>query len=289
MDIRYRLYPYPVLSAGNDDYVDSSFSFDLNVNKGIRSIIIQAIAKLNNKEIQDLIDNNKLEYVLHIECPYTCYREVVKSTDKIIEKEIPEKMLDGKVAVCLFIVAKKNLYQYKNSLFNSDYKDIAFDIERGGILAIGGQVNIDITKDSEELAKVPSIFTICRNAADTDENMKINIDGDKIAITLSNNSFKNYTMLSSTPIYVHVLHSMILFPALIYVFEILYREDLEDFEYRRWYKAIKKTLEKYNLNLNKELLEQVSSYELAQKLLDLPVTRALDAITSLDTYGEDEL
>ena len=34
MDIRSKLYPYPVLSEGTDDYTGSSFSFSLEVNKG---------------------------------------------------------------------------------------------------------------------------------------------------------------------------------------------------------------------------------------------------------------
>ena len=38
MDIRHRLYPYPVLSDATDDYVNSSYSMELDVKKGIREL-----------------------------------------------------------------------------------------------------------------------------------------------------------------------------------------------------------------------------------------------------------
>lgn len=33
MDIRSKLYPYPVLSSANDDYTGSSFTFTPNISK----------------------------------------------------------------------------------------------------------------------------------------------------------------------------------------------------------------------------------------------------------------
>ena len=38
MDIRYKLYPYPVLISEGDDYVRSTFAFKVHVEKGIREL-----------------------------------------------------------------------------------------------------------------------------------------------------------------------------------------------------------------------------------------------------------
>lgn len=38
MDIRYKLYPYPMLAADMDDYIDSSFTFTVTTEKEIREI-----------------------------------------------------------------------------------------------------------------------------------------------------------------------------------------------------------------------------------------------------------
>ena len=126
---------------------------------------------------------------------------------------------------------------------------------------IGGQYDLNVVKDTEELAKIPSIFTICKYAADTDESMKIDIDGDKIAIVLSDNSFQNYKMLINMPSLLPVFHAMVIVPALIFTFETLRREGTEEYENRRWYMAIRKTLAKYEILLNNEILNDIPSYD----------------------------
>lgn len=287
MDIRYKLYPHPVLITDTDDYVNSSFQFAVDVKKGIREIRFSFRMDLQNDGMTQLIRDGFAEYLIHIECPQTCYREVVKSDEAVCSKNIQEKDLNGKVSICAFVVAKKEMPAYSNSDFNPDYEGVTFSIERGSILAIGGQYDLDIVKDTEELAKIPSIFTICKYAADTDASMKIDIDGDKIVIALSDSSFENYKLLTNMPSLISVFHAMIIVPALIYVFETLRREDLEDYENRRWFMAIRRTLAKHDINLTKDVLNEIASYDLAQKLLDLPIDRALKAMTTMEDGGEE--
>lgn len=288
MDIRHRLYPYPVLSDMTNDYVNSSFCMQLEVSQGIKEICLLISLQLENKEIEQLIVDGKAEYVIHIECSYTSYRTVIKTDESEIRKRIPEHKLNGKVAVCAFIVAKKEILQYYNSSFNEDYGGMHFSLNRGNIIGIGGQINIEVTKEVEELSKIPSIFTICRCAADIDESMKIDITGEKIAITLCNRSFENYKLLSGVPTMLPVLHSMLIVPALIYTFEMLRKEGISEFEDLRWFKSIKRTLNKNNMILNEALLDTIPSFELAQKSLDLPINRAFDALVSMGMTDEEE-
>lgn len=288
MDIRHRLYPYPVLSNNTDEYVNSSFSMDLQVTKGLREICFSITLRLVNDEIQQLIYDGLAEYVIHIECPYTSYRTVIKTDDTDIRKNIPEHKLNGKVSVCAFIVAKDEISEYHNSLFNEDYAGIIFTLHRGNVIAIGGQVNIEITKEVEELSKIPSIFTICRCAEDTDDSMKIDITGEKIAITLCNRSFGNYKMLSGMPSMLPILHSMLIVPTLIYTFETLKKEGISEFEDLRWFKSVERTLRKNGIILNEGLLDNTPSFELAQKSLDMPIDRALDALISQDILDEED-
>ena len=288
MDIRHRLYPYPVLSDTTDDYVDSSYSMDLEVTKGIRELCFKISLKLENKQIQQMIYEGLAEYVIHIECSYTAYRTVIKTDNTIIEKSIPDHKLNGTVAVCAFIVAKTSLPAYYNSRFNEDYDGMSFHLHRGNIIAIGGQTNIKVIKEVEELSKIPSIFTICRNAEDIDDSMKIEITGEKIVIVLCNKSFGNYKMLTGMPQMLPVLHSMLIVPTLIFTVEGLKSEGTSEYEDLRWYKSIERALKKHNLTLDAELLENTPSFELAQKSLDLPIDRALDALAIQDTADEEK-
>lgn len=85
-----------------------------------------------------------------------------------------------------------------------------------------------------------------------------------------------------------VLHSMLIVPALIYTFEMLRKEGIGEFEDLRWFKSIKRTLNRNDMILNEELLDTIPSFELAQKSLDLPVNWAFDALVSQDAADEEE-
>ena len=50
MDIRYKLYPYPMLAADMDDYIDSSFSFTVTIDQRIREIMFSF--RLDLKKLQ---------------------------------------------------------------------------------------------------------------------------------------------------------------------------------------------------------------------------------------------
>lgn len=115
--------------------------------------------------------------------------------------------------------------------------------------------------------------------------MEIDMEGNKIAVTLSGDSFGRYKNLASELKYQPAFHSMIIMPALIYVFETLHREGIENYNDKRWFAAISKTLSKYEVTLNRETLENTPSYTLAQKILDLPVDRALSALAE---WSDDE-
>lgn len=285
MDIRFRLYPHPVLAAGYDNYKDASIDSTCSVTKGIRELIFSMDTKMDEEGLLALIDEDKAEYAYHIECPLTSYRVMIRSAQPDVVRHIPEKSLNGEVSICCFIIAKENLQGYKNPNFNDDYAGLSFDIEKGSILGIGGQHRVTITKEVDDLAKIPSIFSICRKAADSDPSMSFDLDNNKIAINLSSIDFQNYKVMVTKPSMISVFHSMIIMPALIYVFEQLRRDGMEEHIGKRWCHGLKKALDHTNTPLNMETLENTPSYELAQKVLDLPVNKALNNVA---TVGENE-
>lgn len=288
MDIRYRLYPYPVLSSVSDDY-QTSIRFSCEVKKGVRELVFGMETVTDDAGMLRLIDTGKAEYAYHIECPLTSFRKLIPSTNPRVVQHIPERLLNGPVSACSFIVAKENLTGYANPSFNTDYAGLSFDIDRGSILGIGGQCNITVTKETEDLAKIPSIFSICRSGDDSDQSMQINVDGDKIAVILDSSNFQSYKVMVAMPGMQSVFHSMIIMPALIYVFELLRREGIEEHAGKRWCLGMRRALERSGISLTAEVLEDIPSFELAQKILDLPVNRALRDLSSVgENESEDE-
>ncbi len=287
MDIKNRLFPYPVLSSSTDDYVTSSFEFQATVSTGLREIIVALDMKLDNEQIRQYIQDGLFEYVIHIECPATSYRTICGFFEDKYTIRIPEVKVNKKVSLCAFVVARRDIIGYRNSDFNEDYKDASFSLERGEIVAIGGQYDAVVTKAPEDMTKLPSIFTICKYASTEEECMKISLGTEKIVISISNSSFENYRMLTNMPTLLPVFHAAVIFPALIYVFEALKQQDLGVYEEYRWFVGLRKTFEKYGMKLDKDTLSETTSYELAQKLLDMPVNRALNAVTMVDDSEEE--
>lgn len=91
MDIRYKLYPYPILSDAADDYRNSQLIFRVQQKLGIREVILKIYVELKNEGLLDLVRMDKAEFVVHIECPYTSYREALKFQDIEYVRKIPEK------------------------------------------------------------------------------------------------------------------------------------------------------------------------------------------------------
>lgn len=79
---------------------------------------------------------------------------------------------------------------------------------------------------------------------------------------------------------------MIIFPTLIYIFEELKRSGIDDYEDFRWFKSLNKALQKFNFALDEHGLNEKSSFELAQMVLNMPITRSLDSLANIKEEEE---
>ena len=287
MDIINRLYPYPVLWKKNDDYVNSSFDCDMDISKNFEIITIKIKFKLKNKLIDELIEKGKAEYLVHIESPSTSYRFIKTSVQKELSFDLKDEHLLGTISLCSFIVVKEKMENYYNPQFNSDYEGVEFSLDVGNILAIGSQYKFNVEKNSEELADVPSIFTVYKREDDDSIDMKVEINSDKIRIGLSKDVYENYNHIVSLQMsMINTVNAIILFPTLIYIIEQL-KNELEDYEDYRWFQALRRLLKKNSMNLE-EIIDNEESIILAQKIMNMPISKALLSIKDMDMEAEDE-
>ncbi len=280
----YKHFPHPVLSNYRYDYIESSFNTDLKIDHIADQLEFTVESSLDNREIEKLIDKSKAKIIYRIESPQTMYREVQEVGLGTSKFYIKESNLNGKILIESYIVARENINNFKSAAFHSDYRDLEFNLNRADILAIGEKISFRLDKDMEELYNIPSIFLISR-FEDENEDMRINFEGDKINIILSNEDYINQQNLSNIPIYQPILHSMIIMPALIYLFTELRDESDERFEElseKRWFKSIDGVLRKVNLSLDQFDIRQETPYKLAQIILDYPIKRALNSLAIKD-------
>lgn len=285
MDIKYKLYPHPVLWDKLDDYNTSKFDCDIKLQREIKKFVLNIKFNLNNKQLNEMIEKNLAEYVLHIESPATSYRILEKSISKEMKVTLSDERLLGKISLCPFIVAKQELINYTNEDWNEDYKETTFSIAKGTILAIGTQQTFTVDKENEDLSTVPSIFTVYKKEIAEDMPVEVEVNSDKIRIGLNILDYDKYASTKyGTEDVVNIVNAFLIYPALVFTFERL-KENFDEYAEYRWFKAISKMFNKYSMKFDEDLITSKSSLELSQKLIGFPVSKAL---FSLGDLGDQE-
>lgn len=295
MEIKYKLYPYPVLSTYSDDYRQGIFEANIDIVKEGYNVRVDFLANLTSNGLKDVIKSGAAKYVYHLECAQTGFRKVV-ITDKVSEcYTIDNKSVCGKLQICPFIVAVEDITGYTTEDFHEDYQAVCFDIEAGCVMAVGTMITADISKDIDDLANTPSIFSIVRNADANCKEMLVDMSGRKIQIKLPLEDYYNYKKLSITPQYQPILNSLTVIPALAYVLGEMKcmsaEARIENFQDSLWYKTLSKVLlTKFDCDLESESYSAINTIEMAQKLINSPISDAFRMLTSSFgiSGGDDE-
>lgn len=289
MQLRSKYFTYPIIVDGGDFYIDSSFETDVEKEMVGYDIKFIMSAKLSNPKLEEMLQQGEVVIVHHIECPQTCYREIIKTQDNIVEKLIKDSEVNGVVQICSFLIANKDIEKYSNDLFSQDYRGFKFDIDSGCVMAVGNQINFHINKVRDDLANTSSIFSIMPNLDPTVNSMKIDLTGDKIAIILPEIAFGIYKSMSTALYLQQAMYSMIIVPALEYVFsEIkLARNQLFIYEDQRWFRNLKKACNKLEISISEETLDNLDILTTSQLLIDNPVIDGLKIFAGSEADYED--
>lgn len=288
MHIKAKLYPYPVLTDFNDDYIESNFDMEVSISKSPNKITIGVNTLLDNDGIKNLIQEGFAKYCLHIECPLTSFRKMVLFEETFKEIELNSDKIEGVVNLCPFIIAVKDIEKYTNDKFNSIYEGIFFDLEKGNFIAFGKEIQVRIEKESDNLSSVPSIFAVTEIKDETRKEIVIDNSGNKINIQLPSSTFYEFKLASLNPNSTTILHSVLIIPALMKCFEELKarREEIYLFEDKRWFRAIKKALSNHGIILDEDSIIGLDSFDVAQKLMDSTTNRALLGINNIAFKGD---
>lgn len=291
MNITNRLFTYPILSDEKDDYMESIFSVDYEQTmQGVNSLKLTFDIAMNCPELERLILNGQAEYVIHLECSTTAYREVLGSVSKHIEHIIPIGRINGTFDAVAFVILKKNIINFSCADWIDDYSGMTFNLSTGSILAYQNLPSLDITKDYEEFTNAGSIFSIYKRITEDDRPAEINLDSSKIRIGLSSKDYDIYAVYSTKTELQALLNSILVLPALVYVFEELKQEGGEEtYHNKEWFLALEKSYSKRGVVFMEEVLNaEKTSYQLAQEAMELPLTKALNQIPAFyETTEED--
>lgn len=291
MNITKRLYTYPVLSEDRDDYLDSTFDAEVQCKmNSVNNLLINFAIKMNNEDLQNLISKGDAEYVIHMECVNTSFRTTIRGITNYFSKEIPIGRINGRLEIIVLIVTKKDIKNFMNSKWIEDYQGLSFELSKASILAYKNIPALDVVKNYEELNNASSIFKVYKRLVNEPKPMEVDLSTSEIGIGLGMEEYEIYSRFCDKEEFQPILNSMMVFPALVYVFEELKQENgIDNYAGRNWYISLSRAYKKRGVDLEDELLNSdKTSVQLAQEAMELPLNAALSRFASLFENSEEE-
>jgi hypothetical protein len=215
---------------------------------------------------------------------------VLTGVSKHIEHIIPIARVNGTLEGVAFVILKKAISGFTCKDWIDDYDGVTFNLSQGSILAYQNLAELDITKDFEEFINAGSIFSIYRRVTDENKPAEINLESSKIKIGLGSKDYDVYSLYSGKTELQSLFHSMLVLPALVYVFEELKQDGGYDtYHHREWFIALNKAYSKRGLVLMDEVLNtDKTSYQLAQEAMELPLSKAFTQIPVFFNTNEED-
>lgn len=278
MKVKNISYPYPVL--GNEDDVDGKFNVDFRHTLGNEKIVLKVKFDLINKTLQDLIGEKKATFTVETECNSTFYRTSLLTYQYEDGLEIDTAKCRDRVVVKFYIRACEQLPGYEISNCNPDYKGMTFDLDKGSILAVGGQSSFIAEKGFDPLRPVVSSFVAVKEGPFEEGPIAVDWgDDDRILIKLSKKDWAKYQTLKGRLWISPIIHSSIVFPVLAEAIRRAYADD-EDIEITRWCGRLKTIIEQKSLSWDDPFIS-------AQEILQNPLTRSLVNIEAQEFQEEE--
>lgn len=278
MKLKTDLFPYPVLHRDLDDYVDSVFDASIElVEETPFEVTYKLSFTLQDNQLQSLIDENLACFAVHVEGEASSYRKLQKLTKNQTEIEISLKTdeIRKKVFVNSMLIAKEDIHSYSNPNFNPLYYGTSLEIpviEKGEILAFENTVELNFEFENRENPSARSMIQIA--SVDEDE-MKIDISGDKIIVYLPAKDYQAYFQLSdASDAKQQLLLVTVVLPTLTYVLERMATGGATDTTLD-WVGSIIQLMDDNNISIEQLRDDPARSLEYAQKLLNSPVKNSL--------------
>lgn len=279
MKVNSKSYPHPVL--GNEDDLGGSFSIDpFRYELKKDEIVLNPSFALKNAGIEELVRKGKASFVAEVECRSTFFRKSFSGRNPVEQFAFPSKLARERVTVGFYVCADENIPGYKPTQPHADYEGALFDVEAGDILAFGGYTSFLADKNFDPLRPPISSFMSITEGFHHEGPMEIDYEQEKITIVLSKADWANYWSVRGQKVAEGMLHGAIVFPVLIDALHQV-KNNGSDYENYGWFGRLEAILDARGLR-DKE------PFEVAQKILDNPVTRSFQSIGSLLETNNEE-
>ncbi len=275
MKLSQRSYPHPVV-GNRDDVPGAAFQAAVEMSTDRENVYIDVATKCSSSTINQLISEGAATNILHIECSNTLFRRAFEFAEHDKRLSIPVENLNDAVEVNVFVRAMRDASGYSVDAAHPDYDGAKFQIREGDILAVGEGYIFHIESSFDSFSRIGSIMQIEEATEDGELPMRVDFNGDKIRIILSKADFRDYRLLKVQEGISAALTSAIVLPVLVEALHFWKAGEAGGEEDSlRWMRVLRSRIEKL------ELESESDNLILAQKLLELPLRRALVASRQL--------
>ena len=207
-----RLYPYPVLAEGRDDYKTGTFRAKVTCQIDVAdNLVLNADFSTDCAEMQKLIDTGAAKYLLHVECPLTFYRKIFVSADGKFPCKIPLERVKKNLDCLALIYLTRDVENFFCGDWNEDFAGLTFNLKKGSILAYQNFEPLKLPDDPNIFTNVASIFNI--HGQSDDDSFQVDPTQSRIKIGLNHGDYLLYRKYCSLPEFQPILNAMII-PAL---------------------------------------------------------------------------
>jgi len=269
MRLSQRSFPHPVV-GNRDDVPTVAFQATVEMTADRVNIYLDVSVICSSEVLRGFIQSGAALFSTHVECSNTLFRKLYTSSSEKFRITIPADNLNDSVEVNTFIKATRRISNYRLPEAHSDYGATAFEIKKGDILALGEGYVFPVESVFDALGTVGSIMQIQEAAEEGDCPMRVEFGAEKIIIYLSKADFADYKLLKSHEGVLAPLTVTIVLPVLMEA--IIYMRSSEsggEEDERRWQRVLRRRLKAEGLSENDE------SLQVAQKILEYPIKRAL--------------
>lgn len=180
--------PYPVLGISDDikpTLLESDCDTpDIRVDEDGEYFRITVALRLKNEDILSYIKNEFAEYSVEVSCYSTMFRKCVSSPTPEFSFSVEKKKLNGKLDFESFVIAKKDILNYKNKGLNPDYDGRVINLHKGDLLVAYNKCWHPLNLDLRNIRNMKSFMTVQKNNNENEHSVVYELDTSNIIILL---------------------------------------------------------------------------------------------------------
>ena len=153
---------------------------------------ISVTLKLENNDIVNYIQDEFAEFSVEVSCHSTMYRNCISSSTPDFSFTVEKKLLNGRLDFESFVIARKDILNYRNEGLNPDYEGHVINLHKGDLLVAYNKCSIPLNLDLRNIRNMKSFMTVQRSNNPNEHTVAYELESSKILIILPEEMMEEY-------------------------------------------------------------------------------------------------